>query len=101
MFRGLFLSLAVLAMLAVAGTSTAQARGCHRGGGYYGGYGGVYRGGYAPVYRSSHYHGGGHGYHRGHSVYRGGHYGGYPAYYGGYGGYRGGYRSGVSLSFGF
>ena len=95
MFRGLFLSLAVFAMLAIAGASTAQARGCNRGGGYYGGHGG----GYAPVYRSSRYHGGGHAYNRGPSVYHRGHYGGgYPAYYGGYGG---GYRSGVSLSFGF
>jgi hypothetical protein len=97
MFRSLFLSFAVVAMLAVAGTSTAEARGCYRGG-YSGGYGG----GYAPSYRSARYYGGSPSYRRGPSVYRSSHYGGYPTNYGGHHGhYHGGYRSGISLSFGF
>jgi hypothetical protein len=96
MFRTLFLSFAVVAMLAFADTSTAEARGCYRGGG---GYSGGYHGGYYPSHRRASYYGGRPSYYRGPSVYRRSYYGGgYPAYHGGY---HGGYRSGVSLSFGF
>jgi len=105
MLRQFFLGLAVLAVIAFAGATSAEA-GC-RGGGYYGGGhtgggfygGGFYGGGYrAPVSRRVHYYGapaiyyGPSAYHR--SYYGGGYGGGYPAYYGGR-------RSGVSVSFGF
>ena len=88
MFRKILLSVAVLALFAVVGSQSAEARGCYRGGG---------GGGYYPSYRTSSYYGGGSYYgnrhHHGSSYHRssyGPSYGHYP--------YR---RSGVSLSFGF
>lgn len=92
MLRHVFLSLAVVAALALTGISRVEAGHCYRGGGYghYGGY---------PAYRNSFYYGGGYGsYHR-RSYYRGGHYQGHRGYYGHPGYY--GRGSGVSFSIGF
>ncbi|MCA9231151.1 MAG: hypothetical protein KDA57_10890 [Planctomycetales bacterium] len=85
MYRRLFLSLVVLALVSFAGASDAQARGCYRGG--YGHYHGV---------RTSYYHSAPRYY--GHSYYGPGtYYRGYPSYYGP----RGYYGSGVYFSIGF
>lgn len=92
MFRRAMFSVAVLAIVVFAGSSSAEAGGCRGPSGFYGG--GFYGGGYrAPVYRSARYYGGPR-YHYGAPVYRRSYYGGHPAYYGGY-------RSGVTFSLGF
>jgi len=94
MVRRIVLSLVIVATIAFAGASQAEARHCSRGG-YRGGYGGGYGGGYrsASYYNGpSYYYGGGYG-HR--ARYYGGYRGGY------YGGYRGGYYGGRGVSFSF
>jgi len=91
MFRRIFLVLAVLGAVALAGSaSTAQARhGCYRSS-YYGHRG--YHGGHSSHYRNARYYG------HGPSYYRGGR----SHYYGGHHGHHGHHgHSGVSLSFGF
>ncbi len=88
MIRRVLLAISLVATLGVTGfgmASTAEARGCHRGG-YGGGYSAYYGnyGGYYPnVYRASYYP----------PAYYG------PAYYGGYGGCRD--RGGLYFSIGF
>ncbi|MGD9635360.1 MAG: hypothetical protein AB7G28_03260 [Pirellulales bacterium] len=100
MFRRVLLAISFVAALGVAGfvaTDSAEAHGCRRGYGGYGGYYGAYYGGYGGyypgVYRASYYP----------PIYYGA-----PVYYGGYDGYGGGchhghcnYPGGVSLSIGF
>lgn len=96
MIRRAMISVAVLAVVVFASSSSAEAGPCRGQSGFYGG--GFYGGGYrAPVYRTSRYYGRGPAYIYGAPpVYRRAYYPApaHPAYYGGYG-------RGVSLSFGF
>ena len=93
MFRRAMLGVVVLAMVAFAGASSADAWTCRGRSGFYGG--GFYGGGYrAPVYRSARYYGGP-SYYYGHpGVYRRAYYGAGPALYAAP-------RSGVAFSIGF
>lgn len=92
MLKKVLLSLAVVAAFAFAGSSSAEAGGCYRGGGgYYRGPGPGYGGGH---YRAARYYGGPAYY--GHAVARRSYYGPGPGY-----GYYARPRSGISFSIGF